>query len=135
MMVRYYGWYSNKMRDQRRKRAEEAQEEAACESAATETIERGQLIIEPWFDDPMTRSERRIANDTDPVHAKRSNSAIQTSLLYCVEAIRAFLHMQRDSAVTIAAAAENLKERTIEKPRVFSAQCLPASVDLRERNG
>ena len=34
-MVRYYGWYSNKMRDQRRKRAEEAQEEAACESAAT----------------------------------------------------------------------------------------------------
>ena len=102
---------------------------------ATETIERGQLIIEPWFDDPMTRSERRIANDTDPVHAKRSNSAIQTSLLYCVEAIRAFLHMQRDSAVTIAAAAENLKERTIEKPRVFSAQCLPASVDLSERNG
>jgi hypothetical protein len=34
-MVRYYGWYSNKMRGQRRKRAEEAQEEAACESAAT----------------------------------------------------------------------------------------------------
>ena len=34
-MVRYYGWYSNKMRDQRRKRAEEAQEEAAYESAAT----------------------------------------------------------------------------------------------------
>jgi hypothetical protein len=30
-MVRYYGWYSNKMRGQRRKRAEEA----ACESAAT----------------------------------------------------------------------------------------------------
>ena len=29
-MVRYYGWYSNKMRGQRRKRAEEA----ACESAA-----------------------------------------------------------------------------------------------------
>ena len=27
-MVRYYGWYSNKMRGQRRKRAEEAQEEA-----------------------------------------------------------------------------------------------------------
>ena len=34
-MVRYYGWYSNKMRGQRRKRAEEAQEEAARESAAT----------------------------------------------------------------------------------------------------
>ena len=34
-MVRYYGWYSNKMRGQRRKRAEEAQEKAACESAAT----------------------------------------------------------------------------------------------------
>jgi len=34
-MVRYYGWYSNKMRGQRRKREEEAQEEAACESAAT----------------------------------------------------------------------------------------------------
>ena len=33
-MVRYYGWYSNKMRDQRRKRAEEAQEEAAWKSAA-----------------------------------------------------------------------------------------------------
>ena len=33
-MVRYYGWYSNKMRGQRRKRAEEAQEKAACESAA-----------------------------------------------------------------------------------------------------
>jgi hypothetical protein len=33
-MVRYYGWYSNKMRGQRRKRAEEAQEEAACESVA-----------------------------------------------------------------------------------------------------
>jgi hypothetical protein len=30
-MVRYYGWYSNKMRGQRRKRAEEA----ACECAAT----------------------------------------------------------------------------------------------------
>jgi hypothetical protein len=81
------------------------------------------------------RSERRIANDTDPLHAKRSNSAIETSLLHCVEAIRALLHMQRDSAVTIAAAAEDLKERTIEKPRVFSAQCLPASVDLSERNG
>ena len=34
-MVRYYGWYSNKMRGQRRKRAVEAQEEAARESAAT----------------------------------------------------------------------------------------------------
>ena len=34
MMVRYYGWYSNKMRGQRRKREEEAQQEAACESAA-----------------------------------------------------------------------------------------------------
>ena len=34
-MVRYYGWYSNKMRGQRRKRAEEAQEEAARELAAT----------------------------------------------------------------------------------------------------
>ncbi len=43
--------------------------------------------------------------------------------------------MQRDSAVTIAAAAEDLKERTIEKPWVFSAQCLPASVDLSERDG
>ena len=31
-MVRYYGWYSNKMRGQRRKCAEE---EAARESAAT----------------------------------------------------------------------------------------------------
>ena len=31
-MVRYYGWYSNKMRGQRRKRAEEA----ACEYAAAE---------------------------------------------------------------------------------------------------
>ena len=28
-MVRYYGWYSNKMRGQRRKLAEEAQEDAA----------------------------------------------------------------------------------------------------------
>ena len=36
-MVRYYGWYSNKMRGQRRKRAEEPQEKAACEySAAAE---------------------------------------------------------------------------------------------------
>ena len=35
MMVRYYGWYSNKMRGQRRKRAEEAQEEAARKPAAT----------------------------------------------------------------------------------------------------
>ena len=34
-MVRYYGWYSNKMRSQRRNRAEEAQEEAARKSAAT----------------------------------------------------------------------------------------------------
>jgi len=34
-MVRYYGWYSNKMRGQRRRRAVEAQEEAARESAAT----------------------------------------------------------------------------------------------------
>ena len=33
-MARYYGWYSNKMRGKRRKRAEEAHEEAACESAA-----------------------------------------------------------------------------------------------------
>ena len=34
-MVRYYGWYSNKMRGQRRKRAEEAKEKAAWKSAAT----------------------------------------------------------------------------------------------------
>ena len=34
-MVRYYGWYANKMRGQRRKRAEEAQEEAARKSVAT----------------------------------------------------------------------------------------------------
>ena len=34
-MVRYYGWYSNKMRGQRRKRAEEAKETAANDSAAT----------------------------------------------------------------------------------------------------
>jgi hypothetical protein len=34
-MVRYYGWYSNKMRGLRRRCVEEAQEEAACESAAT----------------------------------------------------------------------------------------------------
>ena len=34
-MVRYYGWYFNKMCSRRRKLAEEAQEEAACESAAT----------------------------------------------------------------------------------------------------
>ncbi len=34
-LVRYYGRYSNKMRGQRRKRAEEAREKAACESAAT----------------------------------------------------------------------------------------------------
>ena len=33
-MVRYYGWYSNKMRGQRRKRAEEAKEKAAWKSAA-----------------------------------------------------------------------------------------------------
>lgn len=31
----YYGWYSNKMRGQRRKRAEEAKETAANDSAAT----------------------------------------------------------------------------------------------------
>ena len=37
-MVRYYGWYSNKMRGQRRKRAEE---EAARESAATAEQECG----------------------------------------------------------------------------------------------
>ena len=51
-MVRYYGWYSNKMRDQRRKRAEEAQEEAAAAaeqgcgakvSAAIEIIEHPAL--------------------------------------------------------------------------------------------
>ena len=40
-MVRYYGWYSNKMRGQRRKRAEEAQEEAARKSAATAEQECG----------------------------------------------------------------------------------------------
>jgi len=34
-MVRYYGWYSNKMRGQRRRRAEEAQEDAARKPAAT----------------------------------------------------------------------------------------------------
>ena len=34
-MVRYCGWYSNKMRGQCRKRAEEAQEEAARKPAAT----------------------------------------------------------------------------------------------------
>ena len=38
-MVRYYGWYSNKMRGQRRKRAEEAKEKAVCES--TTTAEQG----------------------------------------------------------------------------------------------
>ena len=37
-MVRYYGWYSNKMRGQRRKREEE---EAARESAATAEQGRG----------------------------------------------------------------------------------------------
>jgi len=40
-MVRYYGWYFNKMYSWRRKRAEEAQEEAACEYAAT---------AEQWYD-------------------------------------------------------------------------------------
>ena len=39
-MVRYYGWYSNKMRGQRRKRAEE---EAARELAATAELGRGAL--------------------------------------------------------------------------------------------
>lgn len=34
-MVRYYGCYFNKMCSRCRKRAEEAQEESACESAAT----------------------------------------------------------------------------------------------------
>ena len=34
-MVRYYGWYFNKMCSRRRKLAEEAQEEAASKSAAT----------------------------------------------------------------------------------------------------
>ncbi|MSR42322.1 MAG: hypothetical protein EXS10_10565 [Phycisphaerales bacterium] len=38
-MVRYYGWYSNKMRGQRRKRAEEA----ARELAATAALGRGAL--------------------------------------------------------------------------------------------
>jgi len=33
-MVRYDGWYSNKMRGQRRKRAQEAEEIAANESSA-----------------------------------------------------------------------------------------------------
>ena len=36
-MVRYYGWYSNKMRGQRRKREEEAQTEAAHKSAVATT--------------------------------------------------------------------------------------------------
>ena len=40
-MVRYYCWYSKKMRGQRRKRAEEAQEEAARKSAATAEQECG----------------------------------------------------------------------------------------------
>ena len=40
-MVRYYGWYSNKMRSQRRKRAEE---EAARELAATAELGRGARI-------------------------------------------------------------------------------------------
>ena len=49
-MVRYYGWYSNKMRGQRRKRAEEAKETAqqgygAQASAAVEIIEH--LTIRP----------------------------------------------------------------------------------------
>ena len=34
-MVRYYGWYSNKMRGQRRERAKRAREEAVRESAST----------------------------------------------------------------------------------------------------
>ena len=38
-MVRYYGWYSNKMRGQRGKRAEEAKEKAVCEP--TTTAEQG----------------------------------------------------------------------------------------------
>ena len=40
-MVRYYGWYSNKMRGQRRKRPEEAKETAAHNSAATAEQECG----------------------------------------------------------------------------------------------
>ena len=34
-MVLYYGWYSNKMRGQRRERAKRAREEAVRESAST----------------------------------------------------------------------------------------------------
>ena len=58
-MVRYYGWYSNKMRGQRRMRAKKPQEKAACESAAAaqqwcgalasaaiEIIEH--LALKPW---------------------------------------------------------------------------------------
>ena len=41
-MVRYYGWYSNKMRSQRRKRAEE---EAARKSAATAEQGRRAKVI------------------------------------------------------------------------------------------
>ena len=65
-MVRYYGWYSNKMRGQRRKRAEEAQAKAACESAAIEIIEHPalkprripsrswrELIKKVWEVDPL----------------------------------------------------------------------------------
>ena len=39
-MVRYYGCYFNKMCSRCRKRAEEAQEESACEPAAT---------VEQWY--------------------------------------------------------------------------------------
>ena len=65
-MVCYYGWYSNKMRGQRRKRAEEAQAKPACESAAIEIIEHPalkprripsrswrELIKKVWEVDPL----------------------------------------------------------------------------------
>jgi len=58
-MVRYYGWYSNKMRGQRRKGAEEAACEYAaaaeqwCGTGANSALETAVEIIEPLLDDPM----------------------------------------------------------------------------------
>ena len=75
-MVRYYGWYSNKMRGQRRKRAEEAKEKAAWKSAAAAEQGCGALaraaieIIEhractPWRIPNPDRFRSRLARERD----------------------------------------------------------------------
>jgi len=71
-LVRYYGWYSNQMRDRRAKRADE---EVETEGDAVEAIdvsahEPRRIPSKKWRDDPRSVARRPFPDyDTEPVMA------------------------------------------------------------------